>query len=343
MNKSIIRAPLMMLCAAVIAAMAWVVGPARTVVADTGSNWTGQYWNNNSFTGNPALTRTDPAVNFNWGAGSPDPSLPAGNFSVQWTLIFPFAGGTYLFRAGADGGIQATVDTTVIINQLHTTSSFTTYTAQVNLAAGNHQLTVKYTAQGGLSGALFDWLPASAIVTTQVPGSTIIAPTVAPTLKGFVRVDVANVRGDPSTVNPPITQVFFGDIFPILAANNGNNGTWFLIRLPNGQEGWMARVTLYLYNGTTDTLPITQATVTPQGQLANVQATAFINVIVRDGPSVRNAKKIGAIPQGTTVQVLALSRNHAWVLVSVPGLQGWVFDSYLIITVGDLGDLPVHN
>ncbi len=341
MNKSIIRAILVTLCAAVIAAMAWVVGPARTVGAESGSNWTGQYWNNNSFTGNPVLTRTDAAVNFNWAGGSPDPSLPAGNFSAQWTLVFNFAAGTYQFRAGANGGIQATIDSTVIINQLHTTSSFTTYTAQVNLAAGNHQLTVKYTAEGGLSGALFDWQPLSAVLIT--PGSTIIAPTVAPTLRGFVRVDVANVRGDPSTVNPPITQLFYGDIVPILAANNGVNGTWLMVQLPNGQEGWMARVTLYLYNGTTDTLPITQATVTPQGQLANVQATAFIDVIVRDGPSIRNAKKIGAITQGTTMQVLALSRNHAWALVSVPGLQGWVFDSYIVVTVGDLGDLPVHN
>src|SRR5579864_2401939 len=181
MNKSIIRAILVTLCAAVIAAMAWVVGPARTVAAETGSNWTGQYWNNNSFTGNPVLTRTDAAVAFNWAAGSPDPSLPAGNFSAQWTLTYPFAGGLYQFRAGADGGIQASIDSVVIINQLHTTSTFTTYTSQVNLAAGNHQLVVKYTAQGGLSGALFDWFLASQLF-TAAPGSTVIAPTVVPTL-----------------------------------------------------------------------------------------------------------------------------------------------------------------
>jgi hypothetical protein len=319
--------------------MAWVAGPARTAIADSGANWTGTYWNNKSFSGTATFTRTDAVVNFNWGSGSPDSRLQAGNFSAQWTLTFPFAGGMYQFRAGADGGVQAIIDSTVIIDQLHTTSTFTTYTMQVNLAAGNHQLTVKYEAQGGLSGVLFDWFATSAVSTSV--GATVIPSTVVPTLKGFVRVDVANVRGDPSTDNPPITQVFFGDIFPILASNQA--GTWYMVRLPSGQDGWMARITLYLFNGTTDTLPITEATVTPQGQLANVQATTFIDVIVRDGPSLRNAKKIGTIPQGTTVQVLALSRNHAWALVKTAQIQGWVFEPFLVVTVGDLGDLPVHN
>src|SRR5579859_5616949 len=135
MNKSLIRAVLISLCAAVICGMVWVAGPARTVSADSGLNWTGQYWNNRNFSGNPVLTRTDATVGFNWANGSPDPSLGAGNFSAQWTLTTSFAGGLYQFRAGADGGVQAIIDSTVIVDQLHTTSTFTNYTAQVNLAA----------------------------------------------------------------------------------------------------------------------------------------------------------------------------------------------------------------
>ena len=52
---------------------------------ETGLNWTGFYWNNQDFTGNPTLTRTDPTINFNWGDGSPDPSIPSDHFSVRWT------------------------------------------------------------------------------------------------------------------------------------------------------------------------------------------------------------------------------------------------------------------
>ena len=341
MTKSIIRAALITLCAAAIGAVAWIASPTRTASADSGSNWSAQYWNNQNFSGSPVVTRIDPVVGFNWANGSPDPKLSPGNFSAQWTLTYSFAGGAYQFRAGADGGVWASIDSTVIVNQLHTTPTFTNYTAQVNLAAGNHQMTVKYEAQGGLSGVIFDWqaLGTTTVSSTSIPGVFVQGP--GQTLKGFVRVDVANVRGDPSTANPPVMQVYYGDIYPILASNQ--DGTWYLVQLPSGQIGWMARITLYLFNGTTDTLPITEATVTPQGQLANVQATTFINVIVRDGPSLQNAKKIGSLPQGTTVQVLALSRNHAWALVSTSQLQGWVFDEFLVITVGDLGDLPVHN
>src|SRR5271165_3169609 len=101
MKRSIIRVALIMLCVAVIVGMAWVAGPARTANADSGLNWSAQYWNNQNFSGNPVLTRTDSTISFNWASGSPDPSLPAGNFSAQWTLTYSFAGGTYQFRAGA--------------------------------------------------------------------------------------------------------------------------------------------------------------------------------------------------------------------------------------------------
>src|SRR5689334_21421297 len=34
---------------------------------------------------NLVFTRTDPTVNFLWGMGSPDSSVPADNFSARWT------------------------------------------------------------------------------------------------------------------------------------------------------------------------------------------------------------------------------------------------------------------
>ncbi len=341
--KSGVRAALVGLCGLVIAAMFWTVSPVAPVSADTGTNWTAQYWNNNTFTGNPTISRTEVAINFNWASGSPDPSLPASNFSAKWTLTWPFNGGLYQFRAGASGGIRAYIDGILIIDQLHTTSGFATYTAVANLAAGNHALEVDYEAQSGLTGALFDWQPYSptGVPSATANGPTPIPATVVPQLQAEVRVEVANVRGDPSTNNPAITQVYFGDIFPVMGSNS--DGTWYLVQLPSGQQGWMWRWTLAFFGGTTDSLPISNAPVTPSGQLANVQGVTTIPVVVRDGPTVHNAKKIGALQQGTTVKILALSRSQAWLLITVPGLQGWVFEPYINITVGDLGTLPIHN
>ncbi|MEJ7654994.1 MAG: PA14 domain-containing protein, partial [Chloroflexia bacterium] len=44
----------------------------------------GQYYDNQDLT-TLKVTRTDPVVNFNWGTGSPDPTIGADSFSVRWT------------------------------------------------------------------------------------------------------------------------------------------------------------------------------------------------------------------------------------------------------------------
>ncbi|MEZ4618050.1 MAG: PA14 domain-containing protein [Caldilineaceae bacterium] len=51
----------------------------------TDPGWQASYWNNRSLAGAPTLQRTDDQLNFNWGLGAPDPSLPVDNFSARWT------------------------------------------------------------------------------------------------------------------------------------------------------------------------------------------------------------------------------------------------------------------
>src|SRR5271165_3394993 len=142
MIKSRGRIALIALCGALVAAMLWVALPSTPATADTGSGWTGYYYPNTTLSGTPSVTRTESAINFNWGSGSPDPSLPPGAFSARWTLQTAFTGGLYNFQAGASGGIRVYIDSILIIDQIHTTSGFTTYTAEANLAAGNHALEV---------------------------------------------------------------------------------------------------------------------------------------------------------------------------------------------------------
>src|SRR6185369_294594 len=62
-------------------------GTASVSVATTGTGLTAQYWTNQlkTFTGSPTLTRTDATVNFNWGNGSPDPSISVDSFTARWT------------------------------------------------------------------------------------------------------------------------------------------------------------------------------------------------------------------------------------------------------------------
>src|SRR5690349_11543079 len=75
-----------------------------------GSNWSAQYYNNTSFSGTP-FVRTDAAINFNFGAGSPDASIPADNFAARWTGTQTFTtAGTYTFTLTRDDGARVFID-----------------------------------------------------------------------------------------------------------------------------------------------------------------------------------------------------------------------------------------
>ena len=345
MNKTAARMGLVSLCMALVAVSVFAASPLVTVRADTGSNWSAQYWNNNSLTGNPTITRTENAVNFNWGiSGTPDGTLAPGNFSARWTYTATFPAGSYFFRAGDEGGVRLFIDSTTVIDQFTPNTVFTNYTATVSLTAGSHTLRVDYISTAAPAGILVDWVPPAG--TTSTTGASAAATVAVPQLQAVVVAQTANIRTDPSTNNPPKMQVYYGDTFTVLASTA--DSSWFLVQFGDTSQGWIYHRLIYIYGGSTNTLTIAQQPVTPippPATLANVQAIARIDVVLRDGPSQipSSTKVIAGIKVGTPMQILALSRNGAWVLVSVNGQQGWVFEPYVKVTVGDLGDLPVHN
>ena len=114
-------------------------------------DWQGQYFNNQSLSGSPTITRDDLNINFNWGYGSPDPSIPADHFSVRWTRTLNFAGGTWRFTTTTDDGVRLWVDGNLIIDQWHDQPP-TSYSADVALAAGLHSVQMEYYENAG--GAL---------------------------------------------------------------------------------------------------------------------------------------------------------------------------------------------
>jgi YD repeat-containing protein len=72
----------------------------------------GQYWNNDSFSGPPALTRVDQNIDFTWEAGSPSAgSIPNDNFSARWSgyLVVPKTG-DYYFGGNNDDRMTVTVN-----------------------------------------------------------------------------------------------------------------------------------------------------------------------------------------------------------------------------------------
>ena len=70
----------------------------------------GEYFDNLDFT-NLKLTRTDPTVNFDWGSGSPEPSIGPETFSVRWTgQVKANYSETYTFYATGDDYVRLYVN-----------------------------------------------------------------------------------------------------------------------------------------------------------------------------------------------------------------------------------------
>lgn len=128
-----------------IASLTW---SAVTGSADT---WRGEYFNNPGLSGNPAFTREDTALNFNWGNTSPGAGVASPNWSARWTMqhtvILP---GYYTVTATADDGVRVWVDNTLLIDEWHDQSP-TTYAALVYLNAGAHTWRVEYYNHGGIA------------------------------------------------------------------------------------------------------------------------------------------------------------------------------------------------
>jgi RHS repeat-associated protein len=97
----------------------------------------GQYFNNTNWSGTPALTRVDSAVDFLWGAGSPSSgTVNTNNFSVRWFGYFvaPEAG-TYYFGGSHDDGFKVYIDGQQVYNATSLSNS-PAYGSAVTLAEG---------------------------------------------------------------------------------------------------------------------------------------------------------------------------------------------------------------
>jgi hypothetical protein len=77
----------------------------------------GEYFNNVTLAGTPALTRIEPGIDYNWGGDSPGPGVQAPVFSVRWTgmLNVPYAE-TYTFYANVYEAVRLWVDGQLVIN-----------------------------------------------------------------------------------------------------------------------------------------------------------------------------------------------------------------------------------
>ncbi|NIQ73957.1 MAG: hypothetical protein GWN80_00020, partial [Gammaproteobacteria bacterium] len=154
--------------------------------AGSGTGLKGDYYDNMDFTAF-VLTRTDSTINFDWGTGSPDPSIGAETFSIRWTgQVEPFFSETYTFKTTSDDGVRLWVNSQLIIDNW-TDHAPTDDTGNIALSASvKYDVTLEYYENGG--GAVIKLYWSSASQTEQIIPQTQLYPATGDT--------------DPPTPNP---------------------------------------------------------------------------------------------------------------------------------------------
>jgi hypothetical protein len=128
------------------------------------------HWNDPAFVGgagNPGpvnafttlvLTRTDPRIDFNWGAGSPDTAVNADIFSARWTGEVEAAfTETYTFYTRIDDGVRLWIDGVLLVDSWIDQGT-PEYKGQIDLVAGNkYSLVMEYYENGGGAVAELRW------------------------------------------------------------------------------------------------------------------------------------------------------------------------------------------
>lgn len=158
----------------------------------------GTYFNNYSSsqpfpTGTPDLARFDSTVNFDWGSGSPDPSINSDRFAVQWEgSVEAPESGWYYFMTYTDDGVRLWVNdlTTPIIDHWRDQSATARWSGRIYLQKGQrYPVRMQYYENGGVASAALYWVtPSSYPRASVIPNQNLYGcpPATPPSLASAV-------------------------------------------------------------------------------------------------------------------------------------------------------------
>lgn len=302
-----------------------------------GGSWRGEYFNNLTLSGVPAVTRDDATLNFNWGNGAPVNGINSNDFSARWTRNLSFVAGRYRFTATSDDGVRVWVNGQQVINNW-TDHPPQTVTGEITLAAGTYPVQVEYYERVGGAQIQVSW---SVVNTTPTTPAQPATPT---TGTGTVVSPLLNVRRGPGFEYDVITTLAQGATVS-LAGYRSANSNWVMINF-NGVQAWVSGKTPYLSSPIpVSSMAVWQGTVptnsgTTNGQTAVVAYAYYVNM--RLAPQLGN-NIVTAVPAGTTVQLLGRNATSTWAKIQLPNLTtGWMSTSYLNTTTV-ISSLPVVN
>ena len=136
----------------------------------------GEYFSGSTPGNGPLLlTRIDPRIEFDWGAGSPGAPVPVDMFSARWTAdMVPAFTESYTLTIAADDGVRVYVNNVLLIDSW---ANGGWRSANVNLVAGRRTpLRVDYYEGYGAAGVTLYWNSARQ-PWEVIPSSKLIPPS----------------------------------------------------------------------------------------------------------------------------------------------------------------------
>ncbi|NLG28473.1 MAG: hypothetical protein GX557_11220, partial [Chloroflexi bacterium] len=125
--------------------------PKPTPYPFTVTDWLGEYYNNTSLSGSPALARNDVDVNYDWGYNSPGWGVNTDHFSARWSRKLWFEDGDYSFTVATDDGVRLWVAGNLLIDRWYGGERSTTVKQQI--WRGWHEVVIEYFELEGIARA----------------------------------------------------------------------------------------------------------------------------------------------------------------------------------------------
>ena len=284
--------------------------------------WTAQYYTNTSLTGDPTAIITVPSLNFNYGAGSPLPSVPVDQWSARYTSVQNLTGGIYTLSVNVDDGVRVYVNVSLVINQ-YTGATEQTYTSQMTMQSGSSNFQVEYVEFSGNASLDLQLIPPGQ------PATAAPQPITGPS--AVVTAYRLNVRQQPNATAAVITRINRNETYGVVGRNV--DGSWFLLQINAGTQGWASGRYLTIYNGSS--LPVVttggtaQPTTVPPATGITLIATPY-TVNIRSGPSTTFGR-VARLPAGATATVIGRNAANQWWQINYNGIIGWVTAQYTTI------------
>jgi uncharacterized protein YraI len=313
--------------------------PVTTAVEVTG--WTAQYYGNNALSGLPTAILSETDIDFDWGDGSPFPSVPVDNFSARWTTTTTLDAGTYRFTTRSDDGMRVFVNGQTLIDRWDGPIE-EIVSNDIELTAGQHNIAVEYHEDVGNAYVTLDVSRVTLnTVDAVVPTPSTVNPVVQPGVPtntgalGTVAAPRLNVRNAPTTDSRILVKIEEGQTYPIVGRNA--DSSWWQIDV-NGTVGWVFAP--FIIDQNIGLVPVTSSA----SQSANIPGTGFFvtataTVNLRSGPT-RSSAILGQLPRGARAEITGRNTTGSWIQVNYNGTLSWVSSAFVVSDVAT-SDIPL--